>query len=45
MSQEFEKIKKTLLRLTEELEEKARKNDLERLEKQIRLFEPLKLLN
>ena len=41
---ELEKIKSTIRRTLEELDNKARKTELEILERQIRIFQPLSLL-
>ena len=41
MKQDFGKIKSNLIRLTEELEKRARRSELEILEKQFKMFEPL----
>jgi predicted RNase H-like nuclease (RuvC/YqgF family) len=38
---ELEKIKSTIIRLVEELEKKARKNEVEILAKQMKMFDPL----
>lgn len=39
----IERIKETLLRLSEELETKARRQELEMLKKQAKMFQPLEL--
>ncbi len=36
-----EKIKKAVLRLSEDIEKRARRNELEILEKQLKIFQPL----
>jgi len=41
MKQEQEKVKNAMLRLSEELEKKARKSELEILERQFQMFSPL----
>lgn len=43
LEQNTEKLKQAFLRIGDELEKKARKSELEILEKQMKMFEPLKL--
>ena len=44
LSEEMKKIKNVVLRLTEELEKFARKNELEILAKQMKMFQPLEFI-
>jgi len=44
LSQDMEKLKKTSLKISEELDNKARKSELEILENQFKMLEPLKFL-
>ena len=44
MKREQEKIKNTVIRLSEELDKKARKSEIELLQKQAKMFQPLELV-
>jgi len=44
MKNEQEKIKNTIIRISEELDKKARKSEIELLQKQAKMFQPLDLV-
>lgn len=44
LGQDIEKLKKTSLKISEELDNKARKSEIEILENQFKMLEPLKFL-